>query len=123
MLSPPHGSCGVANESARTLPLKFQCSPAGCSLSVLCQVLRCAELDSTYPRCHKYLMAKLVDPTKLISLQQAGEEFGYTAEHLRVLAVAGRLEAWLVGTFWITTREAVLEYKKHSRPPGRPPNR
>lgn len=66
-------------------------------------------------------MAKLVDPSKLITLQQAAEEFGYSAEHLRVLAVEGRLEAWLVGAYWITTREAVLYYKKHSRPRGRPP--
>ncbi len=78
-------------------------------------------LDFTEPLRHKYCMAKLVDPTKLITLQQASEEFGYTAEYLRVLAVAGRLEAWLVGVYWVTTREAVLEYKKHSRPPGRPP--
>ena len=66
-------------------------------------------------------MSKLVDPTKLITLQQAGDEFGYSAEHLWVLAVEGRLEAWLIGAYWVTTREAVLDYKKHSRPRGRPP--
>ena len=68
-------------------------------------------------------MADLVDPKKLVTLQQAADEFGYTAEHLRVLATEGRLEAWLVGAYWITTREAVRSYIKHSRPPGRPPKK
>ena len=55
-------------------------------------------------------MAKLIDPTKLISLADAAREFDYNGEFLRQLIVAGRLEAWFVGNTWITTRENIEVY-------------
>ena len=65
-------------------------------------------------------MAKLIDPSKLISLADAAREFKYNGEHLRQLIVAGRLEAWFVGNTWITTRENVEVYlasrKRVTRP-------
>lgn len=65
-------------------------------------------------------MAKLVDPTKLISLTDAGAEYGYNPEHLRQLVIAGRLEAWSVGNTWITTRENMEAYLASRKRSGRP---
>lgn len=66
-------------------------------------------------------MAKLVDPTKLISLTDAGEEYGYNPEFLRQLVIAERLEAWSVGNTWITTRDNMDAYLASRKRGGRPP--
>ena len=65
-------------------------------------------------------MAKLIDPTKLISLADAAREFKFHGEHLRQLCAIGRLEGWFVGNTWLTTRENVEAYlasrKRVTRP-------
>lgn len=54
-----------------------------------------------------------IDPLtigELISLSQAAELSGLSAEYLRVTAVKGRLKAKKVGNQWVTTKAAVDEY-------------
>lgn len=66
-------------------------------------------------------MTRMVDPTKLISLTDAGLEYGYNPEHLRQLVVAKRLEAWFVGNTWITTRANMKAYIRSRKRTDRPP--
>ncbi len=47
-----------------------------------------------------------------ISLAQAAEGTPYTQEYLSLLARKGRLEAIKRGRVWLTTRQAVMEYRK-----------
>jgi hypothetical protein len=67
-------------------------------------------------------MPESVDPAKLVSFTQLAKEFGYNAEHLRQLAVQGKLHAWLIGgAMWITTREHLESYMKTRNRTGRRP--
>jgi hypothetical protein len=55
-------------------------------------------------------MAKLVDPTTLVSIPQVAAGYGYSAKYLSQMAKDGKLEAWLVGHTWVTTRECIEAY-------------
>lgn len=74
----------------------------------------------TAPKVGK-VSKELVDPLELITLQQASTEFGYSRQNLRLLAVSGKLKAWLVGT-WLTTREHMRDYIEND-PDRRHPRR
>jgi excisionase family DNA binding protein len=50
------------------------------------------------------------DKTRLISLSEAAELYGFNADYLRQLALKGRLKAQKVGKFWLTTPESVETY-------------
>ena len=76
--------------------------------------------DEIGPCGNKGGMAKLVDPTKLISLQEAAAKYGYSAEHMRRLVTSGRIEGWRIGGNWTTLAENVQHYKKTHPPVGRP---
>lgn len=56
------------------------------------------------------------DKTRLISLSEAAEIYGFNANYLSNLASKGRLKAQKVGYFWVTTPQDVEEYiqsRKH----------
>jgi hypothetical protein len=57
------------------------------------------------------------DKSRLISLPEAAELYGYTPEYLNQLARRGRLKAQKVGGRWITTPKDVEEYiaSRHKR--------
>lgn len=50
------------------------------------------------------------DKTRLISLPEAAELYGFTPEYLNQLARRGRLKAQKVGAQWITTPQDVEAY-------------
>ncbi|HSH05991.1 MAG TPA: helix-turn-helix domain-containing protein [Anaerolineae bacterium] len=50
------------------------------------------------------------DKTRLISLTEAAEIYGFNPRYLAELAGKGRLQAQKVGFFWVTTPGAVEEY-------------
>ena len=50
------------------------------------------------------------DKTRLISLPEAAELYGFTPEYLNQLARKGRLQAQKVGDRWITTPQNVEDY-------------
>ena len=50
------------------------------------------------------------DKTRLISLPEAAELYGFTPEYLNQLARRGRLQAQKVGDRWITTPQDVENY-------------
>ncbi|MCB8986082.1 MAG: helix-turn-helix domain-containing protein [Ardenticatenaceae bacterium] len=50
------------------------------------------------------------DKTRLISLSEAAELYGFDAVYLRNIARKGRLKAEKVGNSWVTTPQAVEEY-------------
>ncbi|MCL4267856.1 MAG: hypothetical protein KJ069_32115 [Anaerolineae bacterium] len=54
------------------------------------------------------------DKTRLISLPEAAQLYGFSADYLRNLAQSGRLKAQKVADRWITTPANVEEYI-HSR--------
>ncbi len=54
------------------------------------------------------------DKTRLISLPEAAELYGFHSEYLSNLARKGRLKAQKVGSFWVTTPQDVEEFI-HSR--------
>ena len=56
----------------------------------------------------------------LISLTEADELYGISSAHLRRLAIQGKLGAQKIGRNWVTTKEAIEEYLRNRRPPGRP---
>ncbi|HEY3323664.1 MAG TPA: hypothetical protein VGP72_24635 [Planctomycetota bacterium] len=67
-------------------------------------------------------MPESVDPNKLVTLADAAHHYGYNPEHLRQVAVTGRLKAWLISeTVWMTTRELLEQYIKSRKPAGRKP--
>ena len=61
------------------------------------------------------------DKADLISLAEAAEICGLTHRHLRWLAERGRIRARKIGRNWVTTAEAVLEYKAQDIRPGPKP--
>lgn len=50
------------------------------------------------------------DKTRLISLPEAAELYGFNADYLGQIARRGRLEAQKVGKMWVTTPKAVEDY-------------
>ena len=50
------------------------------------------------------------DKTRLISLAEASELYGFSHNYLRRLVNRGRLEAQKVGNSWVTTPQAVEIY-------------
>jgi predicted DNA-binding transcriptional regulator AlpA len=50
------------------------------------------------------------DKTRLISLPEAAELYGFSAKYLGNLAKKGRLKAQKVGTSWVTTPQDVEDY-------------
>lgn len=67
----------------------------------------CTDLARTYIEC----MGELVDVDHLVGLPDLAKKLSYNAEHLRQVAVAGKLRAVFVGGVWISTRRVrcVLE--------------
>ena len=58
-------------------------------------------------------MERMTDPndkTRLISLPEAAELYGFEANYLGTLARKGRLKAQKVGTSWVTTPQDVENY-------------
>ena len=50
------------------------------------------------------------DKTRLISLPEAANLYGFHPEYLNQLARKGRLEAQKIGKMWVTTPENVEQY-------------
>ena len=50
------------------------------------------------------------DKTRLISLPEAAEIYGFSPVYLSHLARKGRLEAKKVGKMWVTTPQDIEEY-------------
>ena len=65
-------------------------------------------------------MAELVDPNDLRGLTDLAKEFGYNAEHLRQMMMAGKIKAWRVANAWVTTRAHLLEYMESRKTEGWP---
>ena len=58
------------------------------------------------------------DHDDLISLSEAARLSGYSMGHLRYLITHDRLEGWKLGRNYVTTREALAEYKMKGLKPG-----
>ena len=50
------------------------------------------------------------DKTRLISLSEAAEIYGFNPDYLRQLALKNRLKAQKIGKFWVTTPQDVETY-------------
>jgi hypothetical protein len=50
------------------------------------------------------------DKTRLISLPEAAELYGFNAQYLSQLAKKGRLQAQKIGGGWLTTPQNVEDY-------------
>ena len=50
------------------------------------------------------------DKTRLISLPEAAELYGFSPDYLRNLAQKGRLQAQKVGPVWVTTPQSMETY-------------
>ena len=76
------------------------------------------------PRIFYYAYADMahddsqLDKDRLISLPEAAEIYGFSANYLNELARKGRLRAQKVGTSWVTTPRAVEEYIRSREPRG-----
>jgi len=66
------------------------------------------------------LDVNLLESSNFISLAQASDLASLSQDHLRRLAEQGKLGARKIGRNWVTTEEAVLEYMRTRKPPGRP---
>ena len=58
------------------------------------------------------------DKTRLISLPEAAELYGFHPEYLNQLARAERLKAKKIGRFWVTTPNDVEEYIRSRKKRG-----
>ena len=58
------------------------------------------------------------DKTRLISLAEAAEMYGFSRTHLRQIAQRGRLKAQKIGGTWITTPADVEEYIRSRKKRG-----
>ena len=54
--------------------------------------------------------ATLTDKSRLISLPEAAELYGFNPAYLTQLAKRSRLKAQKIGTFWVTTPQDVEDY-------------
>jgi hypothetical protein len=59
------------------------------------------------------------DKTRLISLAEASEMYGFNADYLRTLVNRERLQARKIGGVWITTPGNVEEYIKSRKRRGK----
>lgn len=50
------------------------------------------------------------DKTRLISLPEAAELYGFNSNYMNELARKGRLKAQKIGDLWVTTPQNVEEY-------------
>lgn len=50
------------------------------------------------------------DKTRLISLAEAAELYGFNQQYLAQLAQKGRLKAQKIGNIWVTTPQHMEEY-------------
>ena len=67
-------------------------------------------------------MSELIDPRTLITLKAAAKLYDYNPEHLRQVAVTGRMKAWFVShTVWVTTSEHLQEYIRSRKQTGLKP--
>ncbi|NKQ35700.1 MAG: helix-turn-helix domain-containing protein [Chloroflexi bacterium] len=55
-------------------------------------------------------MSDAEDKTRLISLSEAAELYGFSQDYLGELARRGRLKAQKVGKFWVTTPQEVEDF-------------
>ena len=55
-------------------------------------------------------MIDTTDKTRLISLPEAAELYGFNPDYLGQLANKGRLEAKKIGKMWVTTQQDVEDY-------------
>jgi len=55
-------------------------------------------------------MTDTTDKTRLISLTEAAELYGFNAKYLGNLAKKGRLQAQKIGNSWVTTPQYIEEY-------------
>lgn len=90
------------------------------------RVLREADKGNYKPICEFVAQAvirslniylKVLKPTKAknaqyLSLKELSKDSPYSATYLRKLATQGKLEAFKEGRDWLTTKEAILRYKK-----------
>ncbi len=58
----------------------------------------------------------------IVDAAEAACMLGVTRQHVVLLLQRGRLPGKRLTGTWITTREAVEDYARHRRPPGRPLN-
>jgi hypothetical protein len=58
------------------------------------------------------------DKTRLISLPEAAELYGFNADYLGQLARRGRLKAQKVGNSWVTTPKDIEEFIQSRRKRG-----
>lgn len=58
------------------------------------------------------------DKTRLISLPEAAELYGFASNYLNELARKGRLQAQKVGDRWVTTPQNVENYIRSRRKMG-----
>ncbi len=56
----------------------------------------------------------------LISLQTAAKRSGLSSSHLRLLIRNGDIWGLKIGRNWVTTEQAVREYRSRAQRPGRP---
>lgn len=63
-------------------------------------------------------MSDTEDKTRLISLSEAAEIYGFNPRFLGELARKGRLEAEKVGNMWVTTPKSVEEYIQQRKKTG-----
>ena len=59
------------------------------------------------------------DKTRLISLPEAAELYGFSAQYLGNLVRRGRLKAQKIGYTWITTPKDVEDYIRSRKEMGR----
>lgn len=58
------------------------------------------------------------DNTRLISLPEAAELYGFNPQYLSRLAKKGRLRAEKIGNSWVTTRQDVEDYIRSRKKRG-----
>jgi hypothetical protein len=58
------------------------------------------------------------DKERLVSLREASEMYGFSANYLSELARKGRLKAQKIGNSWVTTPANVEEYIRSRDPRG-----
>lgn len=61
---------------------------------------------------------RLDDKDQLLSLPEAAELYGFSADYLRNLAQRGRLKAQKVGTSWVTTPRDMEAYIRSRKKRG-----
>lgn len=63
-------------------------------------------------------MSDTNDKTRLISLPEAAELYGFNPDYLRTLAQKGRLKAQKIGKMWVTTQADLENYIRSRRQRG-----